>query len=324
MRADALDHLGADVAGGHLEDADGSAHGVATFRHWVAVGGAGLQFGGAAASTVGIELSCPLANRGEALELRGRQCGRVRIPLVRPDIDVLAELPDDLLAELLRLGFGPRGVLARRAADEDGEAHVGGGVVDGRDRGDGPVVDHAPTLCHRDAEAAVDRLDTALDVVDRLVFIAFEGDGEVDVGHRFVEVVSSEHRHDRRLVHELEMREVDAVFEHVLRMQFQSLLGTGWRAGSSRPRCCRRRSSRRRRARRRTAHAPRCRARCRPTRCVPRRGRCASGARGWADSRRGCRRCGPRDSTASRGTAHSMTSPSTWPPKPRWAPRCSQ
>ena len=60
-----------------------------------------------------------------------------------------------------------------------------------------------------------------LDVVDRLVLVALEGDGEVDVGHRFVEVVAGEDRDDRRLVHELEMREVDAVFEHVLRMQFQ-------------------------------------------------------------------------------------------------------
>ena len=57
-----------------------------------------------------------------------------------------------------------------------------------------------------------------LDVVDRLVVVALEGDGEVDVGHRFVEVVAGEHGHDRRLVHELEMREVDTVFEHVLRM----------------------------------------------------------------------------------------------------------
>ena len=46
--ADALDHLGADVAGGHLEDAHGSVHGSATFRHWVAGAGEELDFSSAA------------------------------------------------------------------------------------------------------------------------------------------------------------------------------------------------------------------------------------------------------------------------------------
>src|ERR1700723_1856920 len=54
----------------------------------------GPQFGGAAAASVRIELLGPFADRGEALELGGRQCGRVRIALVRPDIDVLLELQD--------------------------------------------------------------------------------------------------------------------------------------------------------------------------------------------------------------------------------------
>ena len=54
-------------------------------------------------------------------------------------------------------------------------------------------------------------------------FVALERDREVDVGHRFGEVVPGEQRHDRRLVHELEVGEVDAVLEHVLRMHFQRL-----------------------------------------------------------------------------------------------------
>ena len=51
--------------------------------------------------------------------------------------------------------------------------------------------------------------------------VAFEGDGEVDVGHVAVEVVAGENRHDRRLVHELEMSEVDAVLQDILRVHFQ-------------------------------------------------------------------------------------------------------
>jgi hypothetical protein len=67
-------------------------------------------------------------------------------------------------------------------------------------------------------KSAVDRFHAALDVLDRLALITFEGDGEVNVGQRVVEVMFGEHRHGRRLVHELEMGEVDTVFENVLRV----------------------------------------------------------------------------------------------------------
>src|SRR6185369_15422326 len=109
------------------------------------------------------------------------------------------------------LRLGPCGVVGGacgRAADVDHEAHVGGGLVDGGDRGDRAVVDHPPALGHRDAEAAVDRLDTTVDVLDLLTVVTFEGDGEVDVGHRVVEVVAGEHGHDRGVVDVFEVGEV--------------------------------------------------------------------------------------------------------------------
>src|SRR6202022_2749666 len=98
-----------------------------------------------------------------------------------------------------------------------------GGLVDRGDRGNGAVIDHAPTLGHRDSQTAVDGLYPAFDVLDLLVVVTFEGDGEVDEGDRFGEVVASEDRHDGRVVHVLEMCEVHAVFEHILRVHFQTL-----------------------------------------------------------------------------------------------------
>src|SRR5690606_7492666 len=50
-----------------------------------------------------------------------------------------------------------------------------------------------------------------------------EGHGEIDVGDRAGEVVAGELRHERRLVHVGEVREVHAVLQHVLRVQFQAL-----------------------------------------------------------------------------------------------------
>ena len=140
-----------------------------------------------------------------------------------PDFDVLLELPDYFLSEFSRLGFGAFRILVRRAADVDHEPNVGRGFVDRGDRGDGAVVDHPPTFGHRDSQTSVDGLHSAVDVFDLLVVVAFEGDGEVDKGHRFVEVVAGEHGHDWRVVHVLEMRKVHAVFEHVLRVHFQAL-----------------------------------------------------------------------------------------------------
>ena len=150
----------------------------------VALVGSGLKVGGAATEAVGIELHGPLADCGETLLLGVRQRRRIGVALVRPDVHVLRELADDFLAELAGLRFGPFRVVggtAGLAADVHHEPDVGGAVVDGRDRRDGPVVDHPPALGHRDAETAVDRLDAALDVVDALVVVTFEGDREVDV-----------------------------------------------------------------------------------------------------------------------------------------------
>ena len=140
-----------------------------------------------------------------------------------PDLDVLLELPDHFAAELGRLALGAVGVLTRRPTDVDHEPDVGGELVDRGDRRDGAVVDHPPALGHRDAQAAVDGLDAAVDVLDLLPVVTFERDGEVDERHRFGEVMTGEHGHDGRVVHEFEMREIDTVFEHVLRMQLQGL-----------------------------------------------------------------------------------------------------
>src|SRR6202020_1055212 len=106
------------------------------------------------------------------------------------------------------LGFGTLGVFARCSADVDHESNVGGGIVHRGDRRDGAVVDHAPTLGHRDAQTSVDGFYPAVDVFDLLVVVTFEGDGEVDEGNRFGEVVAGEDRHDRRVVYVLEMCEV--------------------------------------------------------------------------------------------------------------------
>ena len=69
----------------------------------------GPQFGGAAATPVGVELPGPLADGGEPLVLAARQCGRVGVALVLPDVDVLGELANDLARELLRLLLRPPG-----------------------------------------------------------------------------------------------------------------------------------------------------------------------------------------------------------------------
>ena len=90
LRGDALDHLGTDVAGGDLEDADRRGAFISTFQPSLLR--CCVRFGGAAAAAVGIELLGPLANRGEALVLGGGQRGRIRIALVLPDVDVLLEL----------------------------------------------------------------------------------------------------------------------------------------------------------------------------------------------------------------------------------------
>src|ERR1700712_2534771 len=110
LRRDALDHLGADVSRRHLEDSDGCAHGCQPFS--LGVGGGGLQLGGAATAAVGIELLGPVANRGESLELAAGQRGRIGVSLVCPDVHVLLELTNDLLAELLSLALCPFGIRA--------------------------------------------------------------------------------------------------------------------------------------------------------------------------------------------------------------------
>ena len=46
-------------------------------------------------------------------------------------MDVLLELPDDVLAELLRLCFVPRGIFTGHPADVHREPNVRGVVVDG-------------------------------------------------------------------------------------------------------------------------------------------------------------------------------------------------
>ena len=92
-------------------------------------------------------------------------------------------------------------------------------LVDRGDSRDGAVVHHPPALGDSHPEAGVDRFDPALDVVNGLTVITFEGDGEVHVGDWPGEVVPGEQRHDRCLVHVFEMREIDAVLQHVLRVQ---------------------------------------------------------------------------------------------------------
>ena len=212
---------------------------------------------------------------------------------------------------LARAFSGPTAAsLCGRPADVDHEADVGGEVVDRRDRRDGAVVDHPPALGHRDAQTAVDGLHAAVDVLDQLGVVALERDREVDERHRLAEVVAGEDRHDRGVVHVLEMREVHAVFEHVLRMQFQALADTTAAGRSSRRGCCRRENAANTSGdvEERLA-ALRRRARCTPTRCARPRDRCARGGRGWADPDTGCRRCGRRRSTASRGTGTAAPRP---------------
>ena len=223
LGGDALDHLGADVAGGDLENPDRFAHGRLFCGSFGARGG---QFGGASARRRDRTACAHLRIAVKPAYSRTRQRRRVGISLVRPDVDVLAELSDDLLPNSVALTSARLGSSAEpgRAADPDREAHVAGPLVD---RGDGrgrAVVDHPPALGDRQAEAAVDRLDPAADVLDLLPVVTFEGDREIDVRHRVVEVLAGEHRHDRRLVHVLEVGEVDPVLQDVLRVQLQALL----------------------------------------------------------------------------------------------------
>src|SRR6185437_9746368 len=116
----------------------------------------------------------------EPFVLVGGQGRRIRIALVTPDLDILLELADDFAPEFVGLGGGAARVFVGRPADVDHEAHIGGELVDRGDRRDGAVVDHAPALGHGDAQSAVDGLHAAVDVLDLLPVVAFEGDGEVD------------------------------------------------------------------------------------------------------------------------------------------------
>ena len=141
---------------------------------------------------------------------------------MRPDVDVLGELTDHLRTELLGPDPGALGILCGRAADIDVEPDVGGGFVDRGDARDGAVVDHPPALGHRDAQPAVDGLHPAVDVLDPLAVVALERDGEVDVGHRRIEVVPGEDRVDRDAVDVPEMLDVHPVLQHVLRMHLQT------------------------------------------------------------------------------------------------------
>src|SRR5690606_31165126 len=108
-----------------------------------------------------IELLGPGAQGAEALILLARQRRWVAVALVGPDVHVGLELLDDETGHGGAVPGDLPVVLARLAADPHGEPHVAGGVVDRRHRGHGAVVDHAPALGDRAAQAGVDRLHPA-------------------------------------------------------------------------------------------------------------------------------------------------------------------